>query len=443
MSTELMKVVERQRVVPIAARRRRVAILVAAIGVASGCDLTVTNAGPVQDQFLDQRSAHAGIVNGAAREFAEALNFLSLTTGGVTREINAAGNVCNFGITSLQVRGILGDDEWEESCSPIWTSSHRARWAAEDGLRRFRSVLDEQEFASYRPAAELSLLAGYANRLQGETMCFAVIDGGPAQPYTVHLERAEAAFTQAMEIGARSGATNVVTAARAGRASVRVGLKKWDEAVADARQIPSAFVHQIRYFEVEDAQNNRLWRSNANRPARTNTVWNTPTHDYYLATQDPRTPWGQNPAIPFGDAAVAGYGQVPWRFQLKYDRATSPINVSSGWEMRLIEAEARLRAGDWQEGMRILNQRRAALSLAPWTATNLEEAWTHLKRERGIELWLEARRLSDLRRWNEERTPGALHPLEITGGAIPLSPNRSYCAPISVHERETNPNLAG
>jgi starch-binding outer membrane protein, SusD/RagB family len=406
-----------------------------------GCDFSVTNPGPVQDQYLDDPRAHAALVNGAAREFMEALNFMALTTGGVTREIHAGGNVCNFGITALQTIGILGDDEWENSCSPIWGTGHRARWVADDGVRRLRGVL-QQEFASSRPAADLLLLVGYSNRLLGENMCSAVIDGGPAQPYTVHLTRAEAAFTEAIEIGERLGAAQVATAARAGRASVRVGLGNWNGAVQDAQGIPDSFVHQVVYNGTEIPQNNRIWRGNSNAPTRTHTVWNTVYEQYTPASGDPRTRWERNPQVPVGDAAVGAYGHVPWLFQLKYDRAASPINLSSGWEMRLIEVEAMLRDEKWEEAMAHMNRRRVQLGIDPWVATSANEAWTHFKRERGIELWLEARRLGDLRRWKEEGTPGNLHPLEVQGGIIPLSPNRSYCAPIPQAERRTNANIS-
>src|SRR5690606_38561286 len=42
---------------------------------------------------------------------------------------------------------------------------------------------------------------------------------------------------------------------------------------------------------------------------------------------------------------------------------------------------------------------KTGLPLEPWTANNLDDAWTFLMRERGIELWLEGRRLADMRRW--------------------------------------------
>lgn len=108
----------------------------------------------------------------------------------------------------------------------------------------------------------------------------------------------------------------------------------------------------------------------------------------------------------------------------------SSINLASGWEMRLIEAEALLVSGDVAAAMTKLNARRLALNLSPWTAANATEAWTHLKRERGITLWLEGRRLGDQRRWAALNRPGVSD--DMTG--------RTLCFPIPLSELETNPN---
>ena len=82
-------------------------------------------------------------------------------------------------------------------------------------------------------------------------------------------------------------------------------------------------------------------------------------------------------------------------------------------------------------------------SIAPWTAANITEAWTILKRERNIELWMEARHLGDLRRWKESNTPGAvdwpdwesLAPLFKQYTAV-------QCYPVPDQELNTNLNLS-
>jgi hypothetical protein len=109
--------------------------------------------------------------------------------------------------------------------------------------------------------------------------------------------------------------------------------------------------------------------------------------------------------------------------------------------MRLIEAEALLMSGDWQGAIEIINYLRQAVGVTTVAANNLEEAWTRLKRERGIELWLEGRRMHDLRRWAATGSPGDLDPLELPGEASRLSENQTLCYAIPKSERETNKNL--
>ena len=63
--------------------------------------------------------------------------------------------------------------------------------------------------------------------------------------------------------------------------------------------------------------------------------------------------------------------------------------------------------GDWQGAMGKINALRMAAGVEPAMATNTAEAWTALKFERGVVLWLEGRRLGDFFRWNRDNTPGA------------------------------------
>ena len=92
--------------------------------------------------------------------------------------------------------------------------------------------------------------------------------------------------------------------------------------------------------------------------------------------------------------------------------------------------------------MDAINARRTALGVPTLTAASLDEAWTHYKRERGIELWLEGRRLGDLRRWEQDQAPGDLHPLEQPGNADSyLVADRSLCYDVPQNERQSNPNV--
>lgn len=410
----------------------------------AGCDTDVTNPGPVADEFLDDPAAHAAVVVGMERAFAVGLGHVGMIGASVSREVHPAGSQGSFGIILPFQQGTIPDDAWND----YWDTPQRARWVAEDGIRRFSEALEGGAFESSDVVARSYLWAGYANRLLGENMCHAVIDGGPAEPYSAFLERAEGHFTRAIEVGQAAGNSDVVTAATAGRAAVRAYLGDWNAAVQDAGQVPDGFTFEIAYGAAGEDEYNRIYWSSANQPFRAHTVWNTVHEQYYLETGDPRVAWGEDPDQPVGDAAVLDLGRVPWFFEDKYQSRDAPIPLSKGSEMRLIEAEATLRQGDWQGALGQINAVREAVqsdftgeSLSPVVAENEEEVWTYLKRERGIVLWLEGRRLGDFRRWDEEGAPGELGLLESATPEANLRPDRDLCFPIARSEKETNPNI--
>ena len=109
--------------------------------------------------------------------------------------------------------------------------------------------------------------------------------------------------------------------------------------------------------------------------------------------------------------------------------------------MQLIRAEERLRANDDVGAMAFINAARTNAGAPTITNVDLTDAWRLLKRERGIELWLEARRLADLRRWAAGATPGALDPLESVNAQSHLT-TQSLCFPVSRSERDANPNIS-
>ena len=397
-----------------------------AVLLLASCQLDVTNPGPIQAEALDDSKALGSVVNGAGRDLAEALNWVAYTGGAVAREIFPAGSTGSFGITPRQQAGTLADDDGND----WWNQSQRARWTSEDAVERVKRVLGTTASNNVNLAQAL-VWAGYANRLLGENFCDGVINSGPLEPYTVYLERAEANFTEAITVATAASNANLVSAATAGRATVRLLRNNLTGAVTDAATVANTFVYRMPYFTTDLDQYNRIYWASANQPYRAHTVWNTFYDTYRKTTRDPRVPFDSSATVLVGDAAVGNLGRVRWYFQTKYPGQTSPINLATGWEMRLIEAEAKLVANDVTGAMTSLNAHRVSLGLAPWTAANATEAWTALKRERGIELWLEARRLGDFRRWAALNRPGTSD--DMTGRAL------CFATPLS--EKETNPNF--
>jgi starch-binding outer membrane protein, SusD/RagB family len=422
-----------------------VALLCSALTMA-GCE--VTNPGPVQDEFLDLPDAHQALVNGAGSRLVQAISYIGQQGAFSAREVFPTGNCCgNPNQTPLQQAG----RHIPEQAGVFWQLGHQARWIAEDAVRRFTAL----GAGKVQPGimAEAYLNAGFANRLLGENMCDAVFDGGAKQPASKYFERAQEHFTQA--IGLATG--NVRTAAYAGRASVRIALKDWPGAVADAQQVPLAFVYTFVTDPSNQQTQNNIWFNNANSPYRSYSSFKTWQLDYYNQTGDPRVPIGVNAAIPYGNATLTGYGQVPWSFQQKYPTANSPFRVSSGREMALVRAEAALVGNDVAGAMALINGIRTTLisrttnqPLPALTASSAAQAWTFLKRERGIELWLEARRLGDMKRWKEANAPGTLEwpeweslvrPDGQPGGSLFKENPPTPCFPIPLEELETNTNL--
>src|SRR5690606_20496655 len=127
-------------------------------------------------------------------------------------------------------------------------------------------------------------------------------------------------------------------------------------------------------------------------------------------------------------------GTTPHFRQEKYPERGSDIPLVKGTEMRLIEAEALLLNGDVAGAMAKINEVRDFWELPDLSAADADEAWDHLDNERHLTLWLEARRLWDLHRWDHE---------VLRGGSIvyPGVENRASCLIFPLSECQTNPNL--
>lgn len=410
------------------ASRRGSLVLAGALVALTGCNLSVDNPDRVQDGLLDDPGAHPAVVAGASLALSEAINWVAFFGGDASKEFTQGGRI--HPVKLPLDPGELSDQEIPDNA---WNSAQEARWVAEDAVRRFRDA-PGVNFSSYDLGAQALLYAGYANRLLGENMCESVIDGGAAGNYTDYLTRAEAAFTEAISVAGAAGDDEVATAATAGRASVRLLLGDDAGAAADASGVPTDFAFSATYSIENENYYNFIYWVNANQPYREISASGTYYEQYYTDTGDPRVRWGTDPNVP-----TAEFQYVPWLFPLKYTLRTSPIHLSTGREMQLVLAEIDLRAGNWQAAMDKINGIRTTVisdktdqPLEPWTATNITEAWTALKRERGIELWLEARRLGDERRWVDDNTPGTMED---------LTDRVRLCFPIGLGEKRANANV--
>ncbi|MFL5607992.1 MAG: hypothetical protein ACJ8AD_16185, partial [Gemmatimonadaceae bacterium] len=203
----------------------------------------------------------------------------------------------------------------------------------------------------------------------------------------------------------------------------------WAGAVADAQQVPAAFVYVSPFSTNSTRENNSLVQETTVR--REFTVFNT---QWAQVFNDPRVPWDTVYTSTARTTVQKGQdGKTNFFRQRKYPDLGSDIALTKGTEMLMLRAEERLRAGDIPTAFTLINQQRAQYKLAALTApTDIVTAWRTLQKEYGAVVWLEARRLWQLRRWGADTGPA--HTTFLDG--------RATCIPISLNERQSNPNLS-
>jgi hypothetical protein len=425
------------------------AVLLSSVLVLAGCDFTVVNPGPVDDSFLENPAALEGLVNGAGRYVSFSISGdgggLGYSSAWMAREIFPTGQTGSHAIALDQKRGFITPDNSQGEVQRAWAG----RWMAEEAARRLRTSLADK-FATSPLAAQALLWVGYSNRLVGEHMCRTVIDGGTIQPFTVHFDRAEAAFTEALTLARGLRNTTFENAALAGRASVRTWKGDWPGATADAALVPRAFKYQAIYPGIDRPQMNVFHYANSGPegPFITYSVWRTFYADNFDQMKDPRTPYRIPPTSPLTPGTLGDLGdgrgpvgRVPYYQERKYTNFTDPIDLSTGHEAMLIVAEGKLRGGDWQGALNIVNDIRREVGVAARVATSADQTWTWLKLEKLIDFWMEGRAFGERRRWaGDGKDPAA-------PGALPATlsmddrAGKDRCYPIPRSEHERNPNL--
>jgi len=306
--------------------------------------------------------------------------------------------------------------------------------------------------------AEMLNLAGYSYVLFAENYCSGVpfdsvsftgaVTYGLPLPTDSIYARALADFTAASPIAVADSVANgdpkgieQIDLARVGRARVLLDLGQFAAALAVADSVPTSFVYSIEGSTNSPRENNGVWYFSSQLAFSVADSEGINGLNFVSAA-DPRVP-----TFNTGGPGFSGTGPN-FIAEEKYADPTAPIPVATGLETRLIDAEARLRAGDvagWTSG---LNGARSDSGFAPLTPDSTVTAGTTLQqnvmfRERAFWLYLTAHRLSDLRRLVRQygRGPETVFP---TGtDAITGAPYGSAVDfPVSSDETN-NPNFHG
>ncbi len=388
----------------------------AVVALLAACDpFQVVNPGPISDADLELETAGKVVLVGIAGEVEVAVDALAYYGGVASTDLR--GDATQPWVQNMSDGRLLPEDGQYN-----WDLIQTAVWVAEHGVER---LMRTQPDSLTNPlVAGAHLWAGFANRVAGDHLCVAIFDGGAPTPLNDYYTRAVTHFNRAMTIAGTVGASldSIRVAAIAGLAQSYLMLGDTAKARSFAQQVPDDFLWVAHRGLSSTREYNTVFELTNIHQA---TVWSTYTDTVGV---------GADPRVPFEKTTKLGSsGTKPFYFQLKFQRATN-IALAKGPEMRLIEAEVLLRAGDIPNAMLKINKVRQDAGVAQVTATTAPAAWVALDHERHLVLWLEARRFKDNQRFAAEG---------VSQFSVSFMQGRGTCFPPSTTEAQSNKNLRG
>lgn len=337
-------------------------------------------------------------------------------------------NTATSGDESLFLLGGLFADEWNNGDSYIARqevdqrvitpensflttanrSLHRARLSGAQAV----DLLRKYDAPGWQ-IGEMYFVQAYMENLASENYCnglvFSMVVDGREQygsPVTtvVGFQRALAHADSGLALvtGSTANDLRVKQALQLTRARILLNLNRVPEAATAAAPVLTSFRY-LMLHSVTTASNATWSLNNQARRYSVSTGEGTNGLDFATA-KDPRVPVCQG-----GDAVCKAAGVTqssrddltkPYYVQLVWPARETSVAIADGIEARLIEAEAKLRAGDASGSLALLNTLRATVSgLAPLTDAGSDAARVNqLFRERGFWLFGRGHRVGDLRR---------------------------------------------
>lgn len=399
----------------------------------TACDfeglLTVDAPSQMPADALESPSNAALLVNGAIADFECAYGAFVVVQGLIADElVDAQLGAASWPYDRRDADLQPGGDYGYQGCAGnqrmgVYTPLSTARWSADNALTYLQSWTDEQVQNRTALIARAALYAGFSYNLLGMAMCSAAIDGGPEVSAAELFAEAEARFTTAIEAATSAGLTEVATAARAGRARVRLYQGNGTGAVTDAQMVPLDFTFNATASQDNNRRYNRVF--GANILATNYSIEEQSRNITTGGVEDPRT-------LTSSAGVNANDGTTLW-IQHKYPDYSTPIPIVTGGEAQLIIAEVQ-GGDDAVDIINVLRDRADVPDFAGGTAAEIEDA---LVEERRRELWLQGHRLYDMARFDVPfvPAPGTDYP---KGGSY----GSTTCLPLPDVERFNNPNIS-
>ena len=313
----------------------------------------------------------------------------------------------------------------------IYTPLSTARGEADAAIQRLGEWTAAQVPNIKTLEAQANLYAGFSYAALGMAMCQAAFDKGPLVNQLGMFALAEQRFTAAIAAAQAASLTNVLNAAYAGRARVRLYQHNTAGAIADAQLVPAGFVFNAAMDATNARRFNHIYNAISTSGALT-----VETTARALTTEngqvDPRSA-----TIRLTTAPADGLNQI--YIPTKYNAATLaagqsiPQPITRYAEAQLILAEAQGGAS----AVNIINTMRAASSLNPYTGpTDAASIKALVTSERQRVLFLEGYRAFDIERLNLPLVPAVGSPY-LQGGVY----GGTVCFPVPDIEKNNNSNI--
>lgn len=354
--------------------------------------LDVSLPGKVPESALASPGLAITLVNGVQADFECAYSEYVHDTGLWSNELlnsSANGEVVGWGARlSSYDNGILPCQSAAATLGnyALYVPLQTARVQAENALTTLDGFSDVQVPTRTVLTATAATYAGFAYTLLGEAYCqMATSPSDPLITPAATLALAEARFTRAIDAATAASNTNLLTAARIGRARARLDLKNYAGAAADARLVTSNSYAFNATYSTQPVR-----RYNTTVAAGTINAHESIAPEYRGLTvggvADSRVPVIKDPTRANGQD-----GLTPLWIQKKYTALDSPLPVATWDEAQLIIAEA-----EPASAVSALNNIRSKYGLPAYTGVG---SLADIQEERRRTLFLTGHRIGDMLRW--------------------------------------------
>ncbi len=400
------KTLQRSTRKSLGARALGAGLLVVSLGACDALDraLAVDTPSRVPASTLETPASAELLVTSAQRDLECAYAAYIVTSGLVAGELQDGSQTASrwdFDRRSIRPEQTSYASTSCQGAYGIYTPLNTARFTADNATRRLEGWTDAEVDDRQRLIARAANYAGFALVFLGESFCSAAIDVGPELTPEQVFGEAESRFTKALTAAQAAGDAQLVGLAYLGRAKARLDKGDAAGALADARQVPADFLYEATYDAANGRQYNRVYEFNGLGTSVT-------VAPSYRNLNDPRV------VVTDSGRKSSDQNTQLW-VQHKYESRDAPIPLARSAEAQLIIAEL-----------------TGAMTVA------------QVAEERRRELFLEGRRMGDIKRYNlaYDPAPGVPYPAVAAsskGGTYQDLPGK--CLPLPDVERSNNPSF--